>query len=97
MPTWSCTLRHAISGGMSIKRSQLRAKVNDVRPPLAGHYRAPRRRKGVLTKMKFMTVLGRLSSPFTCQIVVKFTTANPGRKQEIVHEYHYNPLSASFI
>ena len=35
--------------------------------------------------------------PFTCQIVVKFTTANPGRKQEIVHEYHYNPLSASFI
>ena len=21
----------------------------------------------------------------------------PGRKQEIVHEYHYNPLSASFI
>ena len=35
--------------------------------------------------------------PFTCQIVVKFTIANPGRKQEIVHEYHYNPLSASFI
>ena len=34
MPTWSCTLRHAISAGMSIKRSQLRAKVNDVRPPL---------------------------------------------------------------
>ena len=28
--------------------------------------------------------------PFTCQIVVKFTTADPGRKQEIVHEYHYN-------
>ena len=34
---------------------------------------------------------------FTCQIVVKFTTADPGRKQEIVHEYHYKPLSASFI
>ena len=24
-----------------------------------------------------------------CQIVVKFTTADPGRKEEIVHEYCY--------
>ena len=46
------------------------------------------------TNLRFNTVV---SYPFTCQIVVKFTTANPGRKQEVVHEYHYNPLSASFI
>ena len=38
MPTWSCTLHHGISNGMSIKRSQLRANVNDVRPPLIHNY-----------------------------------------------------------